>query len=117
MFLKSLFFLQTLFFNLYTFFLVSGSQSYFHCILLTVCVNKSIISETSRYIYLWINKKGNLFNIAFFIVLRSQLLTTPRDENDRFNSKVVIDKLSNSFKVKRIFRKGSKSTLFGVTEI
>ena len=75
-----------------------------------------LISETSRSISLWINNKANPFNLAFVIVLRSQVLTIRRDENDCSHSQVVIGKVPNSFKVKFIFGKASESTLFSVTE-
>ena len=90
--------------------------SYFNCILLIVRANKSIILETSRSISLWINNKVNPLNLAFVIVLRFKVLTIRRDENDRSHSQVVIGKLPNSFKVKRIFGKASESALFSVTE-
>ena len=61
------------------------------------CANKSIISETLRSIPLWINNKANPFNVAFVIVLRSQVLTILRDENDRSHSQIVIGKVPNSF--------------------
>ena len=75
-----------------------------------------LISETSRSISLWINNKANPFNLAFVIVLRSQVLTIRRDENDCSHSQVVIGKVPNSFKAKFIFGKASESTLFSVTE-
>ena len=105
-FFKSWLFLQT--------FLIKNSifYSYFNCIFLPFCANKSIISETSRSSSLWINNKGNPFNVAFVIVLRFQVLTVRRDENDQ----VVIGKVPNSFKTKCIFQKASASTLFSVTE-
>ena len=57
LFLKSDFFSQTLFFNLHTLFLVSGSQSYFDFILLFFSANKSFTSETSRPISIWTDKR------------------------------------------------------------
>ena len=91
-------------------------SSYFICILLFFCANKFIISETSTSISLWINNKANSFNLAFFIVLRCQVLTIRRDENDLSHSQVVIGKVPNSFKDKCIFGKASESALSSVTE-
>ena len=109
-FSKSWLFFQTLLLKNLIFY------SYFNCILLLFCANKSIISETSRTISLWINSKANPFNLAFVIVLQFQVLTIRRDENDRSRLQVVIGKVSNSFKVKCKFGKASESTLFSVTE-
>ena len=89
---------------------------YFNCILLFSCANKSIISETSRSISLWVNNKANPFSLAFVIVLRPQFLTSRRDENDRSHSQVAIGKVPNSFKARWISGKTSESTLFSVTE-
>ena len=86
-------------------------NSYFNCIFLLFCVNKYIITETSRTFCLWINDKDNPFNLTFFIVLWSHVLTIQRDEDDRSHLQVVI----SSFNVKCIFRKATESTLFIIT--
>ena len=61
------------------------------------------MSETSRSVSLWINNKVNLFNLAFVIVLQSQVLTIRRDENGHSHSQVAIGKVPNSFKGKYLF--------------
>ena len=110
------FFLSLDYFCKLCFLKTSFFSSYFNCIFLFFCANKSIISETSRSISLWINNRANPFNLAFVIVLWSQVLTIWRDENDHSHSQVVIGKVPNSFKATCIFRKASESTLFSVTE-
>ena len=87
------------FFKVLTIFLSKNLifYSYFNCILLFFGANESITLETSRSISLWINNKTNPFNLAFVIVLRSQVLTIRKDEDDRSHLQVVIDKVSNSF--------------------
>ena len=91
-------------------------NKYFNFILLFFSANKSIMLETSRSISLWINNRANLFNLAFVIVLRSQVLTIGRDENNRSRSQILIGKVPYGFKAKCIFGKASESTLFSVTE-
>ena len=93
-------FLKTSFFN------VIFKNSYFSCLLVLFCANKSIM----RSIPLWINNKANLFNLAFVIVLQSPVLTIRRDENDFSHSQVVIGKVPNSFKATCIFGKASEPT-------